>query len=114
MKQKDLVVYYPFYNGEKYQPMPHTLPGADGVYSDAKELFDFIKKCSLTEEECLERCKNLNGVNEGLIEKELKEQFTDLAETWQAPKGECYYNVSWNDLLKIANHFYNLGKEIEL
>ena len=64
MKQKDVTIFYPFWTGKKYVVMPYSFLGTITSFSDAKDSFDFIKKCYLTEEECEDMCDALNNMIE--------------------------------------------------
>ena len=59
--KNDITVYYPLYTGKKYVPTAYSFVGMLDSFSDARDLFDFIKRCSLTKAGCEKICNRLNG-----------------------------------------------------
>lgn len=53
MTKRDFTVYYPLYDGKHYNTVAYS-------FQDTTDYRTFNKECYLTKEECEEKCKTLN------------------------------------------------------
>lgn len=68
MTKKDFTVYYPLYDGKRYNTTPYSFQGmTDSAFNNPKHTLNFLKKCYLTKEECDERCTTLNALKPAVI-----------------------------------------------
>jgi len=68
MTKKDFTVYYPLYDGRRYNTTPYSFNRmVDAAFNTPEDILNFLKECYLTKEECDERCITLNALKPTVI-----------------------------------------------